>query len=186
MNDGSKNITISPIHLEKLRQGVPDARHELYILYSARMFSLCLRYAGSNEEAEDLLHEGFIQVFLCIHQFRGEGSLEGLMRRVFINTAIRQYNKKKNQNAKVFEAFSPGHEIADLSGFDNMALQDMLKIIQSLSDGYRTVFNLFAIEGFSHREISQMLNITEAKSKTQLYRAKSILQKTLINIDSLM
>jgi RNA polymerase sigma factor (sigma-70 family) len=172
---------ISSIHLDSLRKGTPDAQRRLYDQYAPKMFALCLRYASSTEEAEDLLQEGFIKIFFSLHQYRGIGSFEGWMRKIFINKAIERFNKKHLYTSEINdrETQSLFCETANSSGFDNLALKDMLNLIQSLSHGYRTVFNLYVIEGFSHSEIAKMLNISESTSKSQLSRAKTILQKIL-------
>ncbi len=178
MNEIADNTGIWPSLMEDLKKGNRKAQHELYDLYAPRMFALCMRYAASEQEAEDLLQDGFIKVFLYLHQFRGEGNFEGWMRRIFINTAV-EYIRKRSFWQRIGETESNSQEVADISGFDQLALQDMLKMIQSLSDGYRTIFNLYVVEGFSHREIAEMLNISEGTSKSQLSRAKVILQKAL-------
>lgn len=179
MKPNAENIT--PVFIDSLRAGNPDAQRRLYDQYAPKMFALCIRYASSNEEAEDLLQEGFMKIFLSIHQFRGTGSFEGWMRKIFINKAIERYNKKRVYTHEItgFETQGLSVDAYNSSGFDKLALKDMLELIQSLSDGYRTVFNLYVIEGFSHAEIAKMLNISENTSKSQLSRAKSILQKIL-------
>lgn len=179
MNPNSENI--SSIYLESLRKGTPEAQRRLYDQYSPKMYALCLRYAASAEEAEDLLQEGFMKIFFSVHQYRGHGNFEGWMRKIFINKAIERFNKKHIYTREINDREIQGlsFETSHSSGFDNLALKDMLKLIQSLSDGYRTVFNLYVIEGFTHSEIAKLLNISENTSKSQLSRAKSILQKIL-------
>ena len=172
---------INPLQLDSLKNGNAKAQHKLYEIFAPKMYSLCLRYTSSREEAEDLVQEGFIKVFKYLHQYTGQGNFEGWMRRIFINTAIEFLRKR------IFVEHlgdSNGHElkVSGVSGYDSLAHADLQKMIQSLSDGYRTIFNLYVIEGFSHREIANILNITESTSKSQLSRAKIILQKSLSKV----
>lgn len=170
---------ISPMLLENLRNGNRKSQKQLYDHFSPRMYALCMRYANSQQEAQDLMQEGFIKVFQHLHQYRGDGNFEGWMRRIFINTAIEFY-RKRSYWKQIDENEANTKEVRDPTGYDRLTLQDMMKMVQSLSDGYRTVFNLYVVEGFSHREISEMLHISEGTSKSQLSRAKAILQKNII------
>lgn len=179
MDLGKKNIGIAQAQLELLRQANRKAQQDLYNGYAPKMFAICMRYAASQSEAEDLLQEGFIKVFQYLHQYRGEGNFEGWMRRIFVNTAIEGI-RKRNFWQKLGDSESNLESGSDLNGFENLSLLDLMKLIQGLSDGYRTVFNLYVIEGYSHKEIGELLNISEGTSKSQLSRAKAILQKTLI------
>jgi RNA polymerase sigma-70 factor (ECF subfamily) len=164
--------------LEKLVSGDRRAQRELYDRYAPRMYALCLRYTSGADLANDLLQEGFIKVYMHLHQYRGQGPFEGWMRRIFVNTAIEQLRKRviwKHTDGDLPEdlAEQPG------SAYDNLALKDLLRLVQSLPDGYRTVFNLYVVEGHSHRQIADMLGINEGTSKSQLSRAKAILQKQI-------
>jgi RNA polymerase sigma factor (sigma-70 family) len=179
MNLHSKNTSAHPINLEKLRNGNRKAQHELYHMFAPKMFALCMRYTSSRQEAEDLMQEAFIKVFRHLHQFTGLGNFEGWVRRIFVNTALEFLRKRSSWSD--LEASDLKHLPSEnRSVYEEIGLQDTLKLIQSLSDGYRTIFNLYAIEGYSHREIAKMLNISEGTSKSQLSRAKAILQKSLI------
>lgn len=140
------------------------------------MFGVCLRYAGNSEEAEDILQEGFIKVFKKLGSFRGEGSFEGWIRRIFVNTAIEHFRRKTYQ-LTITEQHENSVEGKNISVLDNLAEKDIMKLIQELSPGYRTVFNLYVVEGFTHKEIGDMLNISEGTSKSQLSRAKVVLQE---------
>jgi RNA polymerase sigma-70 factor (ECF subfamily) len=173
--------TLSSSHLESLIKGNRKAQHKLYEIFAPRMLSLCLRYTSSKEEAEDLVQEGFIKVFRYLHQYTGQGNFEGWMRRIFINTAI-EYLRKRIFVERLGDSDSHEIKVNGSSGYDSLAHADLVKIIQSLSEGYRTIFNLYVVEGFSHREIADILNITESTSKSQLSRAKVILQKSLSKI----
>lgn len=148
---------------------------ELYDRFSAKMFGVCLRYAGSTEEAEDILQEGFIKVFRKIGSYRGDGSFEGWIRRIFVNTAIEQF-RRKTYMQPITEREENSVETTYLSVLDNLAEKDIVKLVQQLSPGYRTVFNMYVVEGYTHRQIAESLGISEGTSKSQLSRAKIILQ----------
>ncbi|MEM8908828.1 MAG: sigma-70 family RNA polymerase sigma factor [Bacteroidota bacterium] len=161
--------------LEECIAGRPHSQKLLYEHFAPKMFGICLRYASDFHQAEDILQEGFIKVFHNLHRFRKEGSFEGWMKRIFINTAIEFYRKAANSYAlplaeEVLTTNCSGKALSDLRH------QDLLKVIQQLPDGYRTVFNLYAIEGYHHKEIGQLLNISEGTSKSQLARARKVLK----------
>ena len=150
-------------------------QEELYRRFSPRMYGVCLRYAGNAEEAEDILQEGFIKIYKKLNSYRGEGSFEGWIRRIFVNTAIEHFRRKTYQQP-ITEKHETTVEAQYLSVLDELAEKDILKLIQELSPGYRTVFNLYVVEGYTHKEIGDMLNISEGTSKSQLSRAKLVLQ----------
>jgi RNA polymerase sigma-70 factor (ECF subfamily) len=150
-------------------------QYELYQRYAAKMFGVCLRYTGNVEEAEDVLQEGFIKIFKKINSFRSEGSFEGWIRRIFVNTAIENF-RRKNYLQPISEKEEQTIEGQYLSALDKMAEKDIINLVQQLSPGYRTVFNLYVVEGYTHRQIAEMLGISEGTSKSQLSRAKIILQ----------
>lgn len=154
-------------------------QEELYHRFSPKMYAVCLRYASHVEDAQDLLQEGFIKVYRNLHHFRAEGSFEGWIRRVFVNTSIEHFRKKSTKLAMVTEKEEGTIEDTDITALDNLAEKDIIKIVQELSPGYRTVFNLYVVEGYSHKEIGDMLGISEGTSKSQLARAKSVLQKKI-------
>jgi len=154
-------------------------QEELYLRFSPKMYAVCFRYAANATDAQDLLQEGFIKVYRNLHRFRAEGSFEGWIRRVFVNTSIEHYRKKSIQLSTVSEKEEATIEDSDISALDQMAEKDILAIIQELSPGYKTVFNLYVVEGYSHKEIGDILGISEGTSKSQLARAKSILQKKI-------
>lgn len=171
----------NPIQLDSLKNGNPKAQHKLYEIFAPKMLSLCLGYTSCKEEAEDLVQEGFIKVFKYLHQFTGQGNFEGWMRRIFINTAI-EFLRKRIFVERLGDSDGLEIKVPGSSGYDTLAHADLQKMIMSLSDGYRTIFNMYVVEGFSHREIANILNITESTSKSQLSRAKIILQKSLSRI----
>ncbi len=142
------------------------------------MFAVCLRYATDYHQAEDFLQEGFIKVFNKIHQYANKGSFEGWLRTIFVNYSIEALRKNK----KWYELFPNDQSpqlVSPTNVLDQLATQELLQCIQQLPDGYRTIFNLYVIEGFSHREISEMLEISEGTSKSQLSRARTALQRII-------
>jgi len=152
-------------------------QEELYNRFAGKMYAVCLRYSNNADDARDLLQEGFIKVYRNLHRFRAEGSFEGWIRRVFVNSSIEHFRKKSVQIATVTDREEGTIEDTDNSALDNLAERDIINLIQKLSPGYRTVFNLYVIEGYSHREIGEKLGISEGTSKSQLARARAILQK---------
>ncbi len=157
-------------------EGDRRMQEELYRRFSPRMYGVCLRYAGNVEEAEDILQEGFIKIFKKLGSFRSEGSFEGWVRRIFVNTAIEHFRRKTYQQP-ITEQHENTVEGKSLSVLDDLGEKDILKLVQELSPGYRTVFNLYVVEGYTHREIGDMLGISEGTSKSQLSRAKVLLQE---------
>lgn len=154
----------------------PLAQRTLYDKYSKKFFAICLRYCKYEEDAQDILQNGFIKIFTKLDTFNHSGSFEGWMKRIITNTAIEFY--RKNINFQDIEDIHVQNDnaIIETSTID---LDTFLKIIQKLPDGYRIVFNMYAIEGFNHKEIAQKLNISEGTSKSQLSRARAILQKKI-------
>jgi RNA polymerase sigma factor (sigma-70 family) len=162
--------------IEGCLQGDRKMQQQLYQRFAPKMYGVCLRYAGSAEEAEDILQEGFIKVFRKIGSYRGDGSFEGWIRRIFVNTAIEHF-RKKNYLQPITEREENVVEGKYLSVLDELAEKDIIGLVQQLSPGYRTVFNMYVIEGYTHREIAENLGISEGTSKSQLSRAKQILQE---------
>lgn len=157
-------------------KGKRTGQKELYDKYAPKMFGICLRYAKNYHLAEDLLQEGFIKVFRNLDGFRGTGSFEGWVRRIFVNTAIEHY-RKNNLLYSVSEPTEAEAGPVQNDAMDNLSVADLLKLVNELSDGYRMVFNLYAIEGYTHKEIGEMLGISEGTSKSQLARARNILKQ---------
>ncbi len=150
----------------------------LYKKFSSKMYGVCLRYSGNTEDANDLLQEGFIKIFKNLSKFRGEGSFEGWMRRIFVNTSIEHFRKKVNLY-NVTEVQENTIEDYDLTILDTLAEKDIISLVNELSPGYKTVFNMHVVEGYSHKEIADILGINEGTSKSQLARAKDVLKKKL-------
>lgn len=152
----------------------------LYHRFSPRMFGVCYRFAKNREDAEDMLQEGFIRVFTQIHQYRNEGSLEGWIRRIIVHTCINvlKKNKKFADTVDISEAY--GLQIREEAIPGILQAKEIVESIRLLPIGYRTVLNLYAIEGYSHREIGQMLDIEESTSRSQYTRAKAMLEAILV------
>jgi RNA polymerase sigma factor (sigma-70 family) len=170
----NQNITESDL-IHGCLEGNRRMQEELYRRFSPRMYAVCLRYASNAEEAEDILQEGFIKIFKKLGSFRGDGSFEGWVRRIFVNTAIEQFRRKRYL-LPVTEKEENTIEGKYFSILDELAEKDILALVQELSPGYRTVFNMYVVEGYTHKEIADMLGISEGTSKSQLSRAKVILQ----------
>jgi RNA polymerase sigma-70 factor (ECF subfamily) len=150
-------------------------QYELYNRFAPKMYGVCLRYASGADEAEDILQEGFIKVYKKIGSYRAEGSFEGWVRRIFVNTAIEHF-RKKTYLQPITEQEESTIEGKYLSVLDDLAEKDIVQLVQQLSPGYRAVFNLYVIEGYTHKQIAELLGISEGTSKSQLSRAKLILQ----------
>lgn len=157
------------------------AQRKLYTSLAPRMKGLCLRYTKNSFEAEDILQDGFVKIFTKMKSYDSSGSFEAWARRIFVNTAIDHYKKKQKLYLRHVDYEEAGDSAcaAPEPDFANLAAADLMKLIANLPDGFRLVFNLFAIEGFSHKEIAEMLGITEGTSKSQLSRAREHLQNSL-------
>jgi RNA polymerase sigma factor (sigma-70 family) len=152
------------------------AQKELYNRFSRKMFGVCLRYAESKEEAEDLLQEGFIKVYLNLSSFKAVGSLEGWIRKVMVNMAIENFRKQK---IKLSGEDVPEDHADEENILSSLHAGEIVKIIQAMPKGYRAVFNLYAIEGYNHREIGELLGINENTSKSQYSRARAYLAEQI-------
>lgn len=157
----------------------------LFDRFSAKMLGVAMRYINDKERAEDVLQDAFIKVFKHLNRFKNDGSLEGWIRRIVVNTALDQLRKNKKRQSDI--ALDDSFIEITTNNFTEERLQaeSLMKIVQELPDGYRTVFNMFAIEGYSHKEIAKKLGITENTSKSQYSRAKSVLREILnkLNIE---
>lgn len=161
--------------IENCLKGDKKQQKALYDLYSPKLYAVCLKYTKCQMDAEDVLQDGFVKLFSNLHKFKGEGSFEGWIRRIFVNTAIEHLRRKK--------PVSVGCEFVDNSlpdrqpsALDMLYKKDLIKSTKTLSNGYQTVFNLYAVEGFTHQEIAKKLGITESTSKSQFSRAKALLR----------
>jgi len=155
-----------------------SAQKRLYDTFSPKMYAICSRYVKDSMEAEDVLITAFTKILDRIEQFKGEGSFEGWIRRVVVNEALTYL--RKNRSMYVETELDAAYREPDYQTLsDHLEAEDLLNLIQELPAGYRIVFNLYAIDGYSHKEIAEQLNITESTSKSQLSRARVFLQKLL-------
>jgi RNA polymerase sigma factor (sigma-70 family) len=166
--------------IEGCKREEPAFQELLYQKYSARMMAICVRYAKTRFEAEDIFHEAFVKVFKNIQTYQ-QGTFEGWMKRIFVNTAINNF--RKNQKHYGHEQHS--EELSSGSDEDpvlsDISVKELLEIVAKLPEGYRVVFNLYVIEGYTHKEIGEMVGIAEGTSKSQLAKAKQYLKKLLVN-----
>ena len=156
------------------------AQRELYNRYSPKMLAVCYRFAHNREDAEDMLQEGFIKVFLQMHTFENRGAFEGWIRRIVVHTCINNLKKNKKFNESVDIIHATGVLVREDSVPAIIQAKQVVECIRMLPIGYRTVLNLYAVEGYSHREISNMLDIEESTSRSQYTRAKAMLEDILI------
>lgn len=145
------------------------------------MLAVCRRYARHELEAEDLLQDAFIKVYKNLDRFQHKGSFEGWIRRIVVNTAIKNYQKKSFKNELMGSEYFPDTPI-DPSVMSRLSADELLALVEGLPEGYRMVFNLYAIEGYSHKEISEMLHIQESTSRSQLVKARKMLQQQVIKL----
>lgn len=155
----------------------------LYRALSPKMLAICMRYANDKDEAQDILQEGFIKMFNNVHKYRGDGNLEGWIRRIMVHTAISRYRKLKPM-VLVEDMAENDLDVSASNNANNLEVNDLMKLVQQLPNTYRSVFNLYAIEGYSHQEIGTKLGITELLSRTTLYRARNILKEKLMQLTS--
>jgi RNA polymerase sigma-70 factor (ECF subfamily) len=165
--------------IEGCKRGDRKAQKELYEMYSRKMMGVCLRYIGDRETARDLLQDGFIKVFTSIESYSGNGSFEGWIHKIFVNCALEYLRKSDVLREAV------GFDLSiDQIGFDDLIISEisaseLLKLVQDLPNSLRAVFNLFAIEGYSHKEVAKMMDISESTSRSQYVRAKQLLQSRI-------
>lgn len=174
------NYTRESHLIENCIRGDRKSQRALYDMYSAKMFSICLRYSKNEMDAEDILQEGFVKLFNNLERFRGDGSFDGWVRRIFVNTAI-EHIRRKSLNTTLGEGLENKVVDRQKNGLDDLYEKDIINTSMTLSEGYRTVFNLYAVEGFSHKEIANRLGITESTSKSQFSRAKALLRSMIQN-----
>jgi len=151
------------------------AQKHLYDLFAPKMYFVCLRYARHDLEAQDMLQDGFIKVFDHLGSFKSNGSFEGWVRRIMVNTSLNHCRKSSFKKEQIgIEDYQD--RVVDPKAISALGEQELLKIIQQLPDGYRMVFNLYVIEGYSHKEIGELLDVTESTSRSQLSKAKKWMQ----------
>ncbi len=166
------------------QKGEKGYQKALYDKYAPKMLGVCMRYARDRSEAEDYLQEGFIKVFNNLEKLRNPNQLEGWIEKIMVNTALEHIRKKKTVNGQEVDLEENMDLEEDEQVTGELSRNELLKVIQDLPSGFRAVFNMYAIEGYSHKEIAQMLDITEGTSKSQYARAKSLLQKKVKKINS--
>jgi RNA polymerase sigma factor (sigma-70 family) len=164
-------------------KGEATCQKELFQRFASRMLGVCNRYARNSGDAEDILQDAFIKVFDKIHQFKFEGSFEGWIRRIMVNTALKKYSLRR------YEKEVSGYEVKDRdesglepSAYAHLTEKELLDLINNLPDGYRIIFNLYVIEGYQHDEIAEMLGIQSGTSRSQLVKARTMLQKQIIQL----
>lgn len=189
MNDPTININPTEF-LEQTKEliqacidGERSSQSRLYEQFAPKMFAVCMRYSRSREEAEDILQDGFVQVFKSLHTFRFVGSFEGWIRKIMVYSAIASYRAKSKMQLVLnnVENFSDIEEVDNEDVISLLGKKELLKIVQALPPMYRMVFNLYVFEGLKHREIAKELGVTEGTSKSNFHDAKVILQKAVTN-----
>jgi RNA polymerase sigma factor (sigma-70 family) len=168
--------------IKKIISGCLDGNRRdqelLYRRHASKLFAVCLQYSGNDEEARDILQEGFIKIFENLCHYKHEGSFEGWMRRIVVNTALERFRSRHNlYRVDDIDSIAEPEMNPDDEDYAGLEAYDLLYIIRELPPKYRMVFNLYAIEGYSHKEIGKMLNISEGTSKSNLSRARIILQR---------
>lgn len=165
--------------VKKCSEGDQRAQRMLFEKFAPKMMGVCMRYANGGQHAEDILQDGFVKVFTKLSHYKGEGSLEGWIRRIIVNTALDQI--RKDTKFKNDVALDDVDYKLELQGniLEGLAAEDLMKLINEMPDGYKIVFNMFAIEGYSHKEIAKELEISENTSKSQYSRARAYLRTKL-------
>jgi RNA polymerase sigma-70 factor (ECF subfamily) len=165
--------------IEGARRGDRRSQKAIYDLLSAKMFAVCLRYMGERDAAEDILQDGFVTLFSKLDSYSGEGSFEGWARKIFVNTALMSLRKKDalKNSEDVDAAWNITSD--DPNAIQKIGYNDLMKMIAALPPGFRTVFNMYVVEGYSHKEIAEALGISETTSRSQLQRARVLLQSKI-------
>jgi RNA polymerase sigma factor (sigma-70 family) len=175
-------MEFDPAFIKLLKDQDKKTQRVFYQQLAPKMYGVCLRYASDSDDANDIMQEGFIRVFNHVKDFRGDGSLEGWVRRTMVNTAINFYRKRIKRGINTDLKQVKGKADDKVYVIEKLAADEIFELVRKLPDGYRTVFNLNIIEGYTHKEIGEMLNISENTSKSQLSRARASLQKMIQSI----
>ena len=170
--------------IESCKKGNRAAQKIMYDQLASRMLPVCMRYIGDRTMAEDVLQDGFVTLFTRLDSYKGEGSFEGWARRIFVTTALMSLRKKDALKMSEELETVRGMKAETASQMQNIGYKELMKLVMSLPPGFRTVFNMYAIEGYSHKEIAEMLGITETTSRTQFSRARVWLQKKIKEIEN--
>ena len=158
----------------------------VFDLYSGRMLTVCLRYARSSADAEDILQDAFIKVFDKMHQFKFEGSFEGWIRRIVVNTALKKYSLRRYEKEVVgYEIKDKDESSIEASAYTDLTAKELMDLINALPSGYKLIFNLYVIEGYQHDEIAEMLGIQPGTSRSQLVKARNMLQKQILELQKI-
>ncbi len=161
-------------------------QREVFNRYASRMLGVCHRYARTAADAEDILQDAFIKVFDKIHQFKFEGSFEGWIRRIIVNTALKKYSLRRYEKEVVgYEVKDKDESGMEPSAYAHLTQKEILELINNLPDGYRLIFNLYVMEGFQHEEIAEMLGIQPGTSRSQLVKARTMLQKQITELQKI-
>ena len=169
-------------NIELIRQcmrGERAAQQKMYNSLAPKMFALCIRYIGSRDEAEDVLQDGFVTLFSKMDSYSGEGSFEGWARKIFVNTALMALRKKDALRGSESLETAYGLDSPAPDQVRNLGYKELMRLVAGLPAGYRTIFNMAAIEGYSHKEIAEALGISEGTSRSQLQRARMLLQEKI-------
>ena len=166
--------------IESCLNGDRKSQKNLFDRFAGKMFALCRRYARNSQESEDMLQEAFVKVFNSLDKFSFKGSFEGWIRRIVVNTCLRYLEKDKITFEDIDIIEYSASNVIQASAIENLAEEELLKVIALLPDGYKMVFNLYVIEGYSHKEIAKLLNIGESTSRSQLVKARKLLKELLI------
>lgn len=166
-------------------KGDPPSQEALFRRYAGKMMTVSRRYARHHMEAEDILQDAFVKVFKNMNKFQGKGSFEGWIRRIVVNTALKNYQKLSYQKEDIGTE-NVVEKSEDPKVYSNLGAEDLLKLVSELPEGYKIVFNLYAIEGYSHKEISELLEIKESTSRSQLVKARKMLQAKIANLQKIV
>lgn len=156
-------------------RGKPQAQRQLYALFSKTMLGVCYRYTKSLKDAEDVLQDGFVKVFLGMNQFKHQGELGGWIRRIMVNTALNFLKRNKKYRDEMYFTEQPLHPVTNENPAVNLDAKELANLIRQLPQGYQTIFNMYAVEGYSHVEIGELLGISDGTSRSQYARARALL-----------
>ena len=164
----------------------PASQKEVFIRFSSRMLGVCNRYARNSADAEDILQDAFIKVFDKIHQFKFEGSFEGWIRKIVVNTALKKYSLLRyEKEISGYEINDRDESVMEPSAYAHITQKELMELINNLPDGYRLVFNLYVIEGYQHDEIAGLLGIQPGTSRSQLVKARNLLQRQILELQKI-
>ncbi|MBK7306978.1 MAG: RNA polymerase sigma factor [Chitinophagaceae bacterium] len=160
-----------------------SSQKEIFNRFAGRMLGVCNRYARNSADAEDILQDAFIKVFDKIYQFKFEGSFEGWIRKIVVNTALKKYSLRRyEKEVSGYEVTDRDETVMEPSTYGHLTEKDLLVLINNLPDGYRLIFNLYVLEGYQHDEIAEMLGIQPGTSRSQLVKARNMLQKQILQL----